>query len=287
MLPKFDLYMPQSLEEACRLKAEGAEVVAGGTDVFVNMHGGKDRAAKVVDVKNVPELQGHTFDPDAGLDLGALTTHREIELWDVIKERYPAMFEGCSRVGSVQIRTRGTLGGNICNGAPSADSIGPMLVHNACVEVVGPDGRREIPLKDFYLGLKKLDMGPGELLTRIRIPAPPAHSGSHYIKYTRRKAMDLALLGVSAYVELEGEVLRTVRLALTTAAPVPVRAEKTEALLTGKTVTAQLLAQAGKAVLEESHPRSSWRSSAEFRLTLLEELTVQALEKAIERAKEK
>lgn len=287
MLPKFDLYMPQSLEEACRLKAEGAEVVAGGTDVFVNMHGGKDRAAKVVDVKNVPELQGHTFDPDAGLDLGALTTHREIELWDVIKERYPAMFEGCSRVGSVQIRTRGTLGGNICNGAPSADSIGPMLVHNACVEVVGPDGKREIPLKDFYLGLKKLDMGPGELLTRIRIPAPPAHSGSHYIKYTRRKAMDLALLGVSAYVELEGEVLRTVRLALTTAAPVPVRAEKTEALLTGKTVTAQLLAQAGKAVLEESHPRSSWRSSAEFRLTLLEELTVQALEKAIERAKEK
>ena len=287
MLPKFDLYMPQSLEEACRLKAEGAEVVAGGTDVFVNMHGGKDRAAKVVDVKNVPELQGHTFDPDVGLDLGALTTHREIELWDVIKERYPAMFEGCSRVGSVQIRTRGTLGGNICNGAPSADSIGPMLVHNACVEVVGPDGKREIPLKDFYLGLKKLDMGPGELLTRIRIPAPPAHSGSHYIKYTRRKAMDLALLGVSAYVELEGEVLRTVRLALTTAAPVPVRAEKTEALLTGKTVTARLLAQAGKAVLEESHPRSSWRSSAEFRLTLLEELTVQALEKAIERAKEK
>lgn len=287
MLPKFDLYMPQSLEEACRLKAEGAEVVAGGTDVFVNMHGGKDRAAKVVDVKNVRELQGHTFDPDVGLDLGALTTHREIELWDVIKERYPAMFEGCSRVGSVQIRTRGTLGGNICNGAPSADSIGPMLVHNACVEVVGPDGKREIPLKDFYLGLKKLDMGPGELLTRIRIPAPPAHSGSHYIKYTRRKAMDLALLGVSAYVELEGEVLRTVRLALTTAAPVPVRAEKTEALLTGKTVTAQLLAQAGRAVLEESHPRSSWRSSAEFRLTLLEELTVQALEKAIERAKEK
>ena len=287
MLPKFDLSMPQSLEEACRLKAEDAEVVAGGTDVFVNMHGGKDWAAKVVDLKNVPELQGHTFDPDAGLDLGALTTHREIELWDVIKERYPAMFEGCSRVGSVQIRTRGTLGGNICNGAPSADSIGPMLVHNACVEVVGPDDKREIPLKDFYLGLKKLDMGPGELLTRIRIPAPPAHSGSHYIKYTRRKAMDLALLGVSAYVELEGEVLRTVRLALTTAAPVPVRAEKTEALLTGKTVTAQLLAQAGKAVLEESHPRSSWRSSAEFRLTLLEELTVQALEKAIERAKEK
>ncbi len=287
MLPKFDLYMPRTIQEACRLKAEGAEVVAGGTDVFVNMHGGKDRTAKVVDVKGVPELQGHTFDPERGLDLGALTTHREIELWDVIRERYPAMFEGCSRVGSVQIRTRGTLGGNICNGAPSADSIGPMLVHDARVTVAGLNGTREVPLKDFYRGLKKLDMGPDELLARIRIPAPPDHSGSHYIKYTRRKAMDLALLGVSAYVELDGDVLKKVRLALTTAAPVPMRAEKTEALLTGQSVSASLLAAAGKTVLEESHPRSSWRSSAEFRLALLEELTVQALEKAIGRAKEK
>lgn len=173
MLPKFELYMPDTMEEACRLKAEGAEVVAGGTDVFVNMHGGKDRSGKVVDIKNIPALQGHTFDEAQGLDLGALTTHREIELWDVIKKHYRAMFEGCSRVGSVQIRTRGTLGGNICNGAPSADSIGPMLVHDARVVAAGPAGEREIPLHNFYLGLKKLDLRPDELLARIRIPAPP------------------------------------------------------------------------------------------------------------------
>ena len=90
MLPKFELYMPDTMEEACRLKAEGAEVVAGGTDVFVNMHGGKDRSGKVVDIKNIPTLQGHTFDEAQGLDLGALTTHREIELWDVIKKHYRA-----------------------------------------------------------------------------------------------------------------------------------------------------------------------------------------------------
>jgi len=286
MLPKFDLYMPTDLAEACRLKADGAKVVAGGTDVFVNMHGGKDHSAKVVDVKNIPELQGHSFDPETGLDLGALTTHRDIELWDVIKQHYRAMFEGCSRVGSVQIRTRGTLGGNICNGAPSADSIGPMLVHDAAVVVAGPTGERTVPLKDFYLGLKKLDMQEDELLKRILIPAPNAHSGSFYIKYTRRNAMDLALLGVSAYVELDGDVLKTVRIALTTAAPTPIRAEKTEALLTGKTISEYLLAAAGRTVKEESHPRSSWRSSAEFRLTLLEELTIQALQQAIAQAKE-
>ena len=286
MLPKFELYMPTDLAEACRLKAGGAKVVAGGTDVFVNMHGGKDHSAKVVDVKNLPELQGHSFDPETGLNLGALTTHRDIELWDVIKQHYRAMFEGCSRVGSVQIRTRGTLGGNICNGAPSADSIGPMLVHDATVVVAGPNGERTVPLKDFYLGLKKLDMQEDELLKRILIPAPKAHSGSFYIKYTRRNAMDLALLGVSAYVELDGDVLKTVRIALTTAAPTPIRAEKTEALLDGQTISEELLAAAGKTVMEESHPRSSWRSSAEFRLTLLEELTIQALQQAIAQAKE-
>lgn len=286
MLPAFELYMPADLSEACRLKSGGARVVAGGTDVFVNMHGGKDRSAQVVDIKNIPELQGHAFDPAGGLDLGALTTHREIELWDVIKSRYRAMFEGCSRVGSVQIRTRGTLGGNICNGAPSADSIGPLLVHDARVVVASPGKEREVPLKAFYLGLKKLDMGPDEILKRIRVPVPPDRSGSFYIKYTRRNAMDLALLGVSAYVEVDGDILKTVRIALTTAAPTPIRAEKTEALLTGKPITPALLAQAGKTVLEESHPRSSWRSSAEFRLMLLEELTVQALEQAIALAKE-
>lgn len=286
MLPKFDLYLPTTLQEACRLKGEGARAVAGGTDVFVNMHGGKDRSDRVVDLKRIPALQGHTFSPETGLDLGALTTHREIELWDVVRRYYPALFEGCSQVGSVQIRTRGTLGGNICNGAPSADSIGPLLVHDAWVVVTGCGGERTVPLCRFYKGLKELDLGPGELLKRILLPMPPAHAGSHYIKYTRRNAMDLALLGVSAYVELAGDVLKTVRVALTTAAPTPIRARATEALLTGKPCSPALLAEAGRAVLAESHPRSSWRSSAEFRLALLEELTVQALETAVARAKE-
>lgn len=286
MLPKFDLYMPQTLEEASRLKAAGGRVVAGGTDVFVNMHGGKDRAATVVDLKNIPELKGHSFSDETGLDLGALTTHREMELWDVVKRRYRAIFEGCSRVGSVQIRVRGTLGGNICNGVPSADSIGPMLVHDARVVLWGPGGEREVPLRDFYLGIKKLDIKPEELLMRIRMPAPPAHAASFYIKYTRRNAMDLALLGVSAYVEMEGNLCRNARVALTTAAPTPIRSSGAEQAVIGQVLTEETLLRAGKAAAADGAPRTSWRASAEFRLALLEELTIRALRQAAALAKE-
>lgn len=285
MLPKFDLYIPTDFAEACRMKAEGMKVVAGGTDVYVNMHAGKDHSAQVLDIKQLKELQGQRYVTGQGLDLGALTTHRRIEKWDVIKEHYYALFQGCSQVGSVQIRYRATLGGNIMNGAPSADSIGPMLVHNAQVVVAGPNGERTIPLDKFYTGFKKFDIQLDELLTRIRIPQPPANSGSAYYKYMRRNAMDLALLGVSAYVELSGDTMTTVRIALTTAAPTPMRSYQAEAVLTGREVSNEAFAKAAEAVVAEGKPRSSWRSSAEFRQRLLHDVTIVVLHEAIARAK--
>lgn len=285
MLPKFDLYMPETLEEACRLKAEGAKPVAGGTDVYVNMHGGKDAFPQIVDLKRVKELQGQRFVPGQGLDLGALTSHRRIEEWDIIKKHYYALFQGCSQVGSVQIRYRGTLGGNIMNGAPSADSIGPMLVHNAHVVVAGPNGERTIPLDKFYTGFKKFDIQPDELLERIRVPMPPENAGSAYYKYMRRNAMDLALMGVSAYVELDGDTMKAVRIALTTAGPTPMRSYSAENVLTGQKVSDEVIVKAAEAVVAEGKPRSSWRSSAEFRQRLLHDITIVVLHEAIQRAK--
>lgn len=284
MLPKFDLYMPVDFAEACRLKAEGAKPVAGGTDVYVNMHGGKEKTAKVLDIKGLKELQGQRFTAGEGLDLGALTPHRRIEEWDVIKKHYYALFQGCSQVGSVQIRYRGTLGGNIMNGAPSADSIGPMLVHDAQVVVAGPDGERCIPLDKFYTGFKTFDLRPEELLARIRIPMPPANAGSAYYKYTRRNAMDLALMGVSAYVEVEEGVLKHVRIALTTAGPTPVRSYGAEAVLEGQPISDEIIIKAAETVAAEGKPRSSWRSSAEFRIRLLHDITIIVLHEAIQRA---
>lgn len=284
MLSKFDLFMPTDFREACALKADGAKPVAGGTDVYVNMHGGKDKTAKVLDIKLLEELKGQCYTGGQGLDLGALTTHRRIEEWELIKRRYYAMFQGCSQVGSVQIRYRATLGGNIMNGAPSADSIGPMLVHDAVAVAAGPDGERSIPLEQYYTGFKKFDLQPDELLARIHIPETPENAGSAYYKYMRRNAMDLALMGVSAYVELEDNILHHVRIALTTAGPMPMRSHRAEAVLEGQPVSDEVIVAAAEAVVSEGKPRSSWRSSAEFRVRLLHDVTIIVLHEAIQRA---
>lgn len=283
MLPEFEYYAPADMLEACRLKAAGAKPVAGGTDVYVNMHAGKERPAAVLDLKGLKELQGQRLTAE-GLDLGALTTHRHIEEWEAVRGRYYALYQGCSQVGSAQIRYRGTLGGNIMNGAPSADSVGPLLAHGAEAVVLGPAGERRIPLEKFYVGFKKFDLLPEELLARIFVPLPPDNAGSAYYKYTRRNAMDLALMGVSAYVEVREGVLENVRVALTTAGPTPVRSHAAEAVLEGNRVSDDLIAQAAEAAAAEGKPRSSWRSSAEFRTRLIHDITIQVLHEAVLRA---
>lgn len=283
MLPEFEYYAPADMLEACRLKAAGAKPVAGGTDVYVNMHAGKERPAAVLDLKGLKELQGQRLTAE-GLDLGALTTHRHIEEWEAVRGRYYALYQGCSQVGSAQIRYRGTLGGNIMNGAPSADSVGPLLAHGAEAVVLGPAGERRIPLEKFYVGFKKFDLLPEELLARIFVPLPPDNAGSAYYKYTRRNAMDLALMGVSAYVEVREGVLENVRVALTTAGPTPVRSHAAEAVLEGKPVSGELIAQAAEAAAAEGKPRSSWRSSAEFRTRLIHDVTIQVIHEAVLRA---
>ena len=283
MLPKFEYYAPRDVLEACARKAAGAMPVAGGTDVFVNMHAGREHAGEIVDLKGLEALRGQRLTAE-GLELGALTTHRDIEVREDIRGPYYALFQGCSQVGSVQIRCRATLGGNILNGAPSADSVGPMLVHGAEVMTLGPAGERRIPLEKFYVGFKTFDLLPEELLARIFLPLPPDWAGSAYYKYTRRNAMDLALMGVSAYVEVREGVLENVRIALTTAGPTPMRSYAAEKVLEGQAVSDALLVRSAEAAAAEGKPRSSWRSSAEFRTRLIHDVTIQVLHEAVRRA---
>ncbi|MCL2856957.1 MAG: FAD binding domain-containing protein [Oscillospiraceae bacterium] len=285
MLPAFELLTPTTIAEACKMKLETkGKLLAGGTDILVGMHGGKERYETLIDLKGIEELKG--FDTKDGLDFGALTPHREFEQSALIKERYTALYEGCSQVGSSQIRIRGTVGGNICNAAPSADSIGPLLVFGATCVIAGADGRREVPLSEFFTGPKKTVLGESELLERVLVPSPVNGSGSAYTKYTRRRAMDLALLGVSCYVVLDAKgKIEVARIALTTAAPTPIRATNAEEFLVGKTLDDAVLGEISELVAKQAKPRSSWRSSAEFRIELVKELTVRTLRLAEERAK--
>lgn len=287
MLPAFDLLIPRSLDEAVAMLAEKAgacKVVAGGTDVFVDMHGKYGDYTYVMDIKQLPELQGLTFEPGKGASIGALTTHFALDRSAMVRQYYPALYEGASQVGSVQIRHRGTVGGNICNAAPSGDTLGPLLALNATAVIAGPKGTRQLPLTEFFRGPKKTALEKDELLVRILLPDPGA-SRSCYIKFTRRGAMDLALLGASASLALDEEGrCRDVRISLTTCAPVPMRAPQAEAVLEGQLPTDERILQAGLAASAEAKPRTSWRCTEEYRREVLKEIVPGAIRTAIDRA---
>lgn len=285
MLPDFDLLEPKTIEEACRLKKElKAPILAGGTDVLVAMHNGSSRPASLIDIKNIDNLKTFREDKDS-LVLGSLTLHRTIEDDPFFKKNYTALYEGCSQVGSVQIRYRGTLGGNICNAVPSADSVGPMLVFGTKCVISSGSEERIVPLEDFFLGPKKTVLGQDEILKELILPKPGPKSGSCYIKYTRRRAMDLALCGYSILITLnEKNIITEARVALTTCAPTPMRAKNAEAFLLNKNAEELDTHELGRISASDAKPRSSWRSSAEFRLSLIEELAGRAYRTALARA---
>ena len=284
MLPAFDLLTPAAIPEACGMKLEtGGKFLAGGTDILVSMHNGKERNNVLIDLKGIEALKG--FKIDKGLQFGALTNHRAFEQSIHVKERYTALFDGFSQVGSPQIRNRGTVGGNICNAVPSADSIGPLLVLGAECVIAGVDGERTVPLCEFFVNVKKTVLGQGELLKSVVVPETANNSGSAYTKFTRRNAMDLALIGVSCYIIADGERVGDLRIALTTAAPVPMRATDAEEFLIGKALGEAAIAEAADLAAGQAKPRTSWRASAKFRLSLVKELTVRTVRLAAMRAR--
>ena len=288
MLNKFELLIPTTLDEALTQYAElgsKCKILAGGTDVLVEMHGGHKFYDLLMDIKNIEELNGVDYTTENGLVIGAATTHRYLERLPMIKEIYPALYEGVSQVGCVQTRQRGTIGGNICNAAPSGETIGPLMALNARVIVQSIKGEREIPFNEFFIGPKKTALLEGELLIKILVPTPAPNSSSAYTKFTRRKAMDLALLGSAVDLTLgNGEMCENVRVSLTTAAPTVIRAKQTEAFLIGKVLTEDVMKEAGEIASAEAKPRSSWRSSEEYRREVLKAIVQRTIAKAVERA---
>jgi len=199
--------------------------------------------------------------------IGGLARLEDILRAEAVAKRLPVLFDAVSQMASVQVRNVATLAGNIANAAPSADTAPPLLTLGAGLVLNGPEGERRLPIKDFFLGPGKTRTQPGEILTAFEIPVPPSPSGGAYAKISRRKAMDLALLGVAVQIELEEDVktCRTARIALGVAAPTPMRALEAEAYLAGKTIGVESLTAAGELAVGQSACRSSLRCEAWYR----------------------
>lgn len=203
----------------------------------------------------------------------------------LIREKFNLLAQAAGKLGSLQIRQMATIAGNLCNAAPSAETATPLLVLGARAKIVGADGERTVPIEDFFTGVRRTVLKPDEILVELQVPDLPPHSGGVYLRQTVRKALDLAIVGVSTVVTMDGDVLNDVRIALAAIAPTPVRARGAEEILRGKKITGGLLQEAGQRAVGECTRADSIRASAEYRRTIIKVLVVRAIEQAVEQAR--
>lgn len=288
---QFGYHAPSTLDEAVALLHELGEAgrpIAGGTDLVVQMKEDHTRFPypdMVVSLQRIKGLQHIDFSEKGGLRIGSGATMAEIAGHEVIRSRYAALAEGAGVVGSLQTMNMGTIGGNVCNAAPSADTAPALLAFEATAVIVGPSGRREEPLTRFFVGPGKTTLKPGELLSELHLPAPHTKTGSAYLRHTPRKQMDIAVVGVAVALTLEGDTIRRARVALGAVAPTPVRSPNAEAALEGQPAGDETFAKAAAAAAGDCSPISDVRGSAEFRRHLVRVMTERMLKLAAERAR--
>ena len=284
---RFDLVMPKSVEECIRALAErgpDTKVVAGGTDLLPQMKNGVLRPTCVIDLSGVASLRQVTNANGSGLRIGAAATARALERDARLQKAYPAISESGALVGSVQVRNLATLGGNLCNAAPSADMAPPLLAMDAEAVIAGPKGHRRVPFASFFLGVRRTVLEPGELLVEIVVPNPGPHSGGNYRRHTPRRELDIAVVGVASQLTLSKGVCTKARIALAAVAPTPLRATQAEKVLEGHAVTPELIERAATVAIEAARPISDQRGSADFRRHLVRVLTRRTLTTALARA---
>ncbi|MCK4791365.1 MAG: xanthine dehydrogenase family protein subunit M [Desulfobacteraceae bacterium] len=295
LLPDFEYHRVASPSEAMEILAahrgEG-RILAGGTDLIVQMkqlHAqGEPCPRHLITMKDVTDLQSVNT-TNGIIEIGANVTHRDAELSAFIKETLGALHDASSKVGSVQIRNVATISGNICSAAPCADTAAPLLALGATAKVLGPEGKREIDLREFWLGPRKTVLGQDEILTAIAIPKPPDDSASAYIKVTHRKAMDIATIGVAVFIRCtpDRRSVREARIALNTVAPTSIRADEAETVLKGAEIDERILNDAADMAAQNVSPRTSYRSTADYRREMVRVFVRRALQKALDRILDK
>ena len=283
---RFDYHEPATTDAAVTLlrRCQGqATLLAGGTDLLVQMKERIRAPAHVVNIKKILGLDDLRFD-DAGLHIGALSTTRAVETSGIVQRHYASLGQAVTHFASIQVRHRATVIGNVCRASPSADTLPPLIADGAMLHIIGPDGRRMVALEDFFTGPGKTVLAADELVTHIVVPPPPSHTGKAYIKHGRRVEMELATVGVAVTLTLDGGRCHDVRIVLAAVAPTPLRAKRAEAVLRGRPLDAALIQEAAQAALTESRPIGDVRGSADYRRAMVGVLTRRAIEQAMEQA---
>ncbi|HSD41685.1 MAG TPA: xanthine dehydrogenase family protein subunit M [Burkholderiales bacterium] len=282
---RFEYHEPATLDEAVALLGrfgDEASLLAGGTDLLVEIREHVHWPRQVVNIKKIQGIAALGYDERAGLRFGALVTAREIETSPVVLEKYPGLAQAARELGSIQVRNRATIVGNVCRASPSADTLPPLIADGATVKVYGPAGERTVALEAFFTGPGTTLLGPGELVTEIAVPPPPPRTGKHYIKHGRRKAMELATVGVGVTLTLDGGACREIRIALGAVAPTPIRARNAEDALRGRALDGAGIEAAARIAMDECRPISNVRGSAEYRRDMVGVLTQRAIRQAME-----
>ena len=281
-LTEFDYVKPTSLAEASRLLAEHSDEACpfmGGTDAFVRIRDGFISPQTMVDVKHLPGMRDILYDERTGLMIGAAATMNAVARHPEIQDHYTLLAEAANSVASYQVRNRATIGGNLCNGSPAADTAPATLVLGGRMVLYGPDGEREVPAEAFFLGPGKTAVQAGELMTAIRFPVPPAGSGGKYLKLGRNKIGDLSIVGVAIFGFPDGAAPSgyRFRVALASVAPVPLRALAAEDVLAANSPGEETFTLAAEKAAEAATPIDDVRASAAYRKSMVRNLTLRGL----------
>ena len=281
---------PSSIDEAvAALQAgNGANgAFAGGTDVIIQVRENRRAVDTLVDIKSIPELIGITHKPDGGLRLGAATPCAQIYRDPQVKARFPALVDSASLIGGVQIQSRASLGGNLCNSSPAADSIPTLIALGAIAEIAGPSGRRNVAVEDFCTSPGQNVLQPGELLVALEFPSPAANSGAAFERFIPRNEMDIAVVNAAANITLsaDGSTFQAARIAIGAVAPTPLYVAAAGQALAGKPVNDDSIAAAAEAARAAATPITDMRGSAAQRKHLVGVLVTSVLRTAIDRAR--
>ncbi|MFQ6130197.1 MAG: FAD binding domain-containing protein [Candidatus Hadarchaeaceae archaeon] len=289
LLNDFEYFEPETISDVITFLAKhgkDTKLIAGGTDLLLDMKKERIKSKYLVSLMKIPDLS-YIIEDGGVLRIGATTTFREIEESQLIKEKYPILFEAAQEMGTVQIRNMATIGGNICNALPSADIPPALVALDAKAKIVGKNGEKSLPLEEFLVGIRKTTLESDELLTEVYVQSPPARSGTAFLKIGRT-ARDLATLNVAVRVTLENNgTCKEARVVVGGGVgPTLIRSRRAETLLEGKILEEPLIEKAAQVASEELKPRpTSIRASPFYKIEVSKVLVKRALMKALDRAK--